>query len=86
MTQIKIPPLDFHMSPEAKALIDPKRATHNILVGGKLLPVIKMFGMEGQEVSNPLHAFAVIVYEAGQYLHVKTQPGELWPITKKKNT
>ena len=86
MTQtIKIPPLDFHMSPEVQARIDPKRATHNILANGKLLPVIKMFGMEGQEVSNPLHAFAVIAFDAGQYLQIKTSPGDLWPITKKKN-
>lgn len=70
------------MSPEAKAAIDPKRATHNILAGGKLLPVVRMFGMEGQEVGNPLHAFMVIAWDAGQYLQIKTQPGELWPITE----
>lgn len=49
-----------------------------ILRNGKLLPVVNLFGIDGQPVANPMHAFRVVVYEDEQWLVYPCQPGELW--------
>ena len=56
-------------------------ATYTILRDGRLLPVIRMFGMGGQIVENPLHAFTVMIYEKrekGNHWLYECRPGELW--------
>lgn len=52
-----------------------------ILHEGKVLPVTNMFGMDGREVSNPMHAFRCVVFDKdgpeGKWVAITCTPGEL---------
>lgn len=76
---IVIPPLDHFLTPEEKQKVaEPDKAVYNVFVDGKLLPVGRMFGMDGQIVTNPLHAYSCTAFN-GQWQMVGCRPGDVTP-------
>jgi hypothetical protein len=80
---ISVPPDDYFLSPEDKALFArPDAAPYNVWVDCDLLPVGRMFGMDGQIVFNPLHAFACVAFKDRQWQMVPCRPGDVTPRLK----
>ena len=57
---------------------NPSHARFTVLHEGSLLPVGRMFGMDGQRVQNPLHAVICAVWD-GKWKMVQCHPGEVSP-------
>ena len=60
-------------------------AKWTIMHEGKLLPVTDLFGMDGRDVTNPMHAFQCVVYNKdgtdpkGKWIWMTCTPGEIAP-------
>lgn len=76
---IETPPPDHFLTPEEfEKYNHPETSTHVVFTDGKLLPVGRMFGMEGQIVTNPMHAFGCVAFE-GRWKVVSCRPGDISP-------
>jgi hypothetical protein len=64
---------------EKRIFGDPSNAKFRVFVGGEFRPVGRMFGADGQLVTNPLHAFGCIAF-SGQWAMVPCHPGDIEPI------
>ena len=79
-SNIAIPPLDYHLTEEERRkAADPTNAKYTVLYAGGLLPVLKMYGMDSQIVTNPLHAFYCVAFHEGKWVMMKTEPGSIAP-------
>ncbi len=76
---ITIPSLDYHLSEKEREEANPVNAKYTLLHGGALLPVMRMFGMDSQPVTNPLHAFFCVAFYQGKWVLMKSEPGTIWP-------
>ena len=76
---IKIPTLEYQLNEKERWEANPVNAKYTLLHGGALLPVMRMFGMDGQRVTNPLHAFHCLAFHGGKWTLVKSEPGTIWP-------
>ena len=58
-------------------------AKHTLLWTGHLVPVTKMYDVDGRETDNPLHALSCVIYvgEMGEkpYIPASVHPGEIAP-------
>ena len=79
---INIPPMDSFLTDEEKhQYAHPDTSAYNVFTDGKLLPVGRMFGMDGQIVTNPLHAFVCVAF-AGRWQLISCRPGDITPRLK----
>jgi len=77
---IEIPADAYFLTPEEKALfVDPDSAAYNLFHKQNLLPVGRMFGMDGQIVTNPLHAFSCVAWADTAWVMLECKPGEITP-------
>ncbi len=75
--QITLPPDSSFLSEKEKAVFgSPFTAKLRVFYEGKFLPVGRMFGLDGQIVIEPLHAFACIAF-AGQWTMLSCKPGDI---------
>ena len=71
---------DSHLSDAEKHLFaNPSTSKFRVFYEGKFFPVGRMFGMDGQLVVNPLHAFSCIAF-TGQWAMLSCRPGDIEPI------
>jgi hypothetical protein len=67
------------------ALLIVAKSKYTIIHEGKLLPVTNLFGMDGRDVTNPMHAFQCVVYDKdstdpkGKWTWMTCEPGEIAP-------
>ena len=76
---IIIPPDDTATEAEKHIYGHPENAKLRVFYEGKFFPVCRMFGAEGQIVTNPLHAFACIAFTE-QWAILSCKPGDIEPI------
>lgn len=72
-------PLEALQTPEDKRDSDPANAKFTVMYEGKLLPVARMFGMDGQRVFNPLHAVLCVAWRSGKWMMIQCHQGEVSP-------
>ena len=85
--RIKIPEKRQPADAQEREAEDRNVANHKftIMHEGKLLPVTNMFGMDGRDVIDPMHAFQCVVYDKdstdpkGQWVWMTCTPGEIAP-------
>ena len=73
-----IVPLEARLTDRDRHDSDPANAKFTVLHEGSLLPVGRMFGMDGQRVTNPLHAVLCAVWD-GKWKMIQCHPGEVSP-------
>jgi hypothetical protein len=76
---IMIPPLDHHLTEKERQEVNPANSKYTVLHEGTLLPVMRMYGMDSQRVTNPLHAFFCVAFYEGKWVMMKSEPGNIWP-------
>jgi hypothetical protein len=69
----------FLSDAEKHVFANPNSAKFRLFHEGDFLPVGRMFGADGQIVTNPLHAFGCIAF-AEQWGMVQCRPGDIEPI------
>jgi hypothetical protein len=75
---INIP--DSHLTEAERHLFaHPDTAKFRLFSEGKFYPVGRMFGMDGQLVVNPLHAFSCVAFNK-QWTMMSCRPGDIEPI------
>lgn len=80
---ISVPPDEYFLSPEEKyAFAHPGDARYNVWVDCDLFPVGRMYGLDGQIVINPLHAFACVAFKDGKWQMFSCRPGDVTPRLK----
>jgi hypothetical protein len=77
---INLPPDNAFLSDDEKQLFSqPHTAKFRLFQNGKFFPVGRMFGADGQIVTNPLHAFGCIAFSE-QWAMMSCHPGDIEPI------
>jgi hypothetical protein len=78
-TPIIVPPASTLTAEEREEITHPENAKYNVFIDGQLLPVCRMMGMEGQVVTNPLHAFGCVAWDGQAWMGVSCKPGDITP-------
>lgn len=72
------------LTPAEQELYDnPEMAALRLFHEGEFLPVGRMYGANGQVVTNPLHAFACIAF-AEHWTIVSCRPGDIEPVRESR--